>query len=77
VLLIAGMSGESTEAAGEFITDPDTCSRLLQRLGTSKNGHLPYFEALLESNTIADVARRASIVTVRLLPSHTSATPGI
>jgi len=76
VLLIAGMSGESTEAAGEFITDPETSSRLLQRLGASKNGHVPYFEALLESNTVADVARRASIVSVRILPGHTSTTPG-
>ena len=76
VLLIAGMSGESTEAAGEFVTDPETCSRLLQRLGNSKTGHIPYFEALLQSNTVADVARRASIVSIRILPSHPSTAPG-
>jgi hypothetical protein len=75
VLLIAGASGESTEAAGEFIANRDTCSRLLQQLGSPQKGHVPYFEALLQSNTVADVARSASIVSVRILPDRTSNIP--
>jgi hypothetical protein len=67
VLIIAGTSGESTEAAGEFITNPATSSTLINRLTARNKGHIPYFEVLLRSGTLAGVAKNAEIVAERMI----------
>lgn len=69
VLIIAGTSGESTEATGEFLTSP-AVSRLTEKLLAGNRKKLPYFQALLRSGTLAGVAKNAEIVALRILPGE-------
>ena len=71
VLIIAGTTGESTEATGEFITNTKTSSELMNTLMRSANGRVPYFEVLLRSRTLAGVAENAEIVATHILPGET------
>jgi hypothetical protein len=71
VLIVAGTSGEGTEAAGEFIMNADTAGQLMKTLGTSWNAsRLPYFEVLLRSGALAGIAKNAEIVSARILPGE-------
>jgi hypothetical protein len=70
VLMIAGTTGESTEATGEFLTNGKTSADLLDRLIKRNNGRLPYFEVLLKSRAVDGVARNAEIVAIRVLPEE-------
>jgi hypothetical protein len=67
VLIVAGTSGESTEATGEFLTSPPA-AQLTQKLLAGGRKRLPYFQALLRSGTLAGVAKNAEIVAWRILP---------
>jgi len=66
VLMIGGATGEGTEAAGEFITNPELM-RQLGNIHALDNGHLAYFEVLLKSGTIAGTSKNAEVVAYRLL----------
>jgi hypothetical protein len=70
VLIIAGSTGDSTEATGEFLTNPKTSAALVELLKAKNQGRLPYFEALLRSRMSAGVAQNAEIVGVRVLPGE-------
>jgi hypothetical protein len=67
VLIVEGTAGESTEATGEFITDPAQSGALLKKLADANHGRVPYFEVLLRSGTLGGVAKAADIVSVRIL----------
>ncbi|HWR53004.1 MAG TPA: hypothetical protein VN428_17975, partial [Bryobacteraceae bacterium] len=68
VLIVAGTSGQGTEAAGEYITAPATYRGLMQRLTAVNGGKLPYFEILLKSRILGGVAKEPEIVAVRTHP---------
>lgn len=70
VLIIAGSTAESTEAAGEFIMNSSTSSPLLDGLMKRNKNRLPYFEVLLRSTTMAGIAKNAEIVADRILPDE-------
>jgi len=67
VLIIAGTSGESTEATGEFIMNTDSSASLMKMLADRNKGRLPYFELLLRSRTLEGIAKNPEIAAVRLL----------
>jgi hypothetical protein len=70
VLIIAGTTAESTEAAGEFIMNQATSSALLSKLARQNKDRLPYFEVLLKSGTLSGVAKNPEVVADRLLPGE-------
>jgi len=70
VLIIAGSTAESTEAAGEFIMNSSTSSGFLNGLMKRNKNKLPYFEVLLRSGTLAGIAKNAEIVADRILPDE-------
>ena len=67
VLVIAGTTGESTEATGEFIINREASSGLLETLLHRNQDRLPYFEVLLQAGTLAGVAKNPEIVAIRIL----------
>ena len=67
VLMIAGATREGTEAAGEYITNPQLSLQMLNRIHALDNGRIRYFEVLLKSTTIAGTSKNADIVAYRLL----------
>jgi hypothetical protein len=72
VLIIAGTTGEGTEAAGELIMNPATSSALLNSLMQRNKGKLPYFEALLRSSTLSGVAKNAETIAIRIVSDEPS-----
>lgn len=70
VLLLAGASGEGTEAAGHLVTDRDHLTRALQSCGVSTNGPVQDFELLLELRTLAGSPSATDIVACHILPNH-------
>jgi hypothetical protein len=68
VLIVAGTIAESTEATGEFITNPRTSSGLFESLTQKHGGRLPYFEVLLKLDLLDGVAKNPEVVAVRTLP---------
>jgi hypothetical protein len=70
VLIIAGTTAESTEAAGEFVMNNATSSALLGKLSRQNKDRMPYFEVLLKSGTLSGVAKNAEVVADRILPGE-------
>jgi len=70
VLIIAGTTAESTEAAGEFIMNSDSSSALINDLMKRYGNRIPYFEVLLRSRTLSGIAKNAEIVADRILPDE-------
>ena len=70
ILIIAGTTAESTEAAGEFIMNQATSSALLSKLTKQNKDRMPYFEVLLKSGTLSGVAKNAEVVADRILPGE-------
>ncbi len=68
VLMIAGASGEGTEAGGEFTTNPQLSRQMLETIHAVDHGRLRHFEVLLKSGTLGGTPERAEIVAYRLLP---------
>jgi hypothetical protein len=69
VLMIQGATGEGTEAAGEYTTNPELLNRLLKTIHAIDNDRVRYFEALLKSGTIAGTPKDAEIVSYRFIPA--------
>ncbi len=68
VLIIEGTNMEGTEAAGEYLTNRETVSKLLQALGMAAPGTRPrYFEVLLRTSAMAGTSRDTEIVASRVL----------
>ena len=70
VLIIAGTTGESTEATGEFLINEATSSSLMHALMKKNKGRLPYFEVLLRSGALAGVAKNPEVILTRILPGE-------
>lgn len=76
VLIIAGTSMNATEAAGEFITSATRAAEILQTIAPSTAGSMaskqipevvPFFEILLKTSSLAGVAKKAMIVSYRVI----------
>jgi hypothetical protein len=52
-LIIEGLSMEGTEAAGEFVTNPERFGTLLRRIGKKDNAPMKPFEILLKLTAVA------------------------
>ena len=63
VLLLAGLSGEGTEAAGRFVTDAVRLSDALHACGIQPGGPLKHFEILLRLSTMAGSPTTENVVT--------------
>ncbi|MGA7343721.1 MAG: hypothetical protein WBE72_07085 [Terracidiphilus sp.] len=68
VLLLAGASGEGTEAAGKLVTDLPRLSATLQKCGIDPSGPLRHFELLMRVNTMAGSPNSSDVVACHILP---------
>jgi hypothetical protein len=67
VLLIAGLSMESTESAANFCLGAQSNRILLSALGGTKTADLPFFEALLRTTKGVGTGLKAELVSLRAL----------
>ncbi|HOK46741.1 MAG TPA: hypothetical protein PLK67_12455, partial [Bryobacteraceae bacterium] len=68
VLLVAGTTGEGTQAAGEFICDEALASKALREIGIDPEGPLRYFEILLKVQTVAGSPSQSAVLAARTIP---------
>jgi hypothetical protein len=68
VLLLAGLSGEGTQAAGQIATDLPSLSTALRKCGISPNGPVNHFEMLLHVKIMADYPSQYDVVACHILP---------
>lgn len=74
LLMIAGVTGEGTGAAGEFTTHPELPMQMLKTIHAIDHYGVRYFEVLLKSGTLGGTSMGAEIVAYRLLPGEPSIT---
>jgi hypothetical protein len=67
-LLIAGTSGEGTQAAGEFICDEARTVKTLKAVGIDPTGPPRYFEILIQVDAVAGNPSRSTVLAERLVP---------
>jgi hypothetical protein len=72
VLILAGMSREGTEAAGNFVVDVTRLATALQNCGISPSGPVRHFEILLRINMMAGVPNKSDVLACHILPSASS-----
>jgi len=65
VVVIAGTNTYGCQGAAEFVTDANLLQGILLKLGVSKQGKLPDFEALIKVNIKGGVPVQPQLVTVR------------
>jgi hypothetical protein len=70
VLLLAGASGEGTEAAGKLVTDLPRLSSILKSCGLNSSGRPMHFELLLRFNAMAGSANNIDVVACHILKAH-------
>jgi hypothetical protein len=70
VLLLAGASGEGTEAAGKLVTDLPRLSSILRSCGLNLSGRPMLFELLLHFNAMAGSANNIDVVACHILKAH-------
>jgi hypothetical protein len=70
VLLLAGASGEGTEAAGKLVTDLPRLAQILKGCGLDTSGRPAHFELLLRFNAMAGSANNIDVVACHLLKAH-------
>jgi hypothetical protein len=70
VLLLAGASGEGTEAAGKLATDPSRLAPVLRACGIAPSGPLQHFELLLRFGSMAGSPNDISVIACHILPSQ-------
>lgn len=75
VMLIAGTNMESTEAAGEFASDPSALKSTLSRFGVKSLNELHSFEILLDTSPLAGTARSKQILALRVQHSPARGEP--
>ena len=68
VLLIAGMNGEGTEAAGRLVTDLPRLSAILRQCGITNSNPPREFEILLQLNTLAGSPHNVDVPACHILP---------
>lgn len=67
VLLVAGTTGEGTQAAGEFISDENRASKALRAMGIDPFGPPRYFEILLKVQAVAGSPSQSSVLAERVI----------
>jgi hypothetical protein len=68
ILILEGTTGAGTEAAGDFMTDPQYASQLRPLLRLSpKAALLPYFEILLKTTVLDNTPGELQVVAHRTL----------
>jgi len=67
ILLLAGVSGEGTQAAGRLVTDLPRLSLALRNCGISSPGPLKHFEMLLRVNLMAGSPSEYDVVACHIL----------
>jgi hypothetical protein len=67
VLLLAGASGEGTEAAGKLATEPDRLAPLLRACGIQPSGPPQHFELLFRFSSMAGSPSDISVVACHVL----------
>jgi hypothetical protein len=72
VLILAGATGQGTDAAGKFITDLPRLSQALQNCGISSSGSVKNFEFLLRVSVMAGSSRGFDVVTCHILPANST-----
>ena len=65
ILVLAGIVTFGTQAAVEFVADPDTADQILERLDYSSSGHLSPFECVLKVRVTGGVPVESEIVAFR------------
>jgi hypothetical protein len=70
VLVLAGATGEGTEAAGKLVTDLPRLSPILKSCGLDPTGRPARFELLLRFNAMAGSANNIDVVACHILKSH-------
>lgn len=75
ILLISGVNMTSMEAAGEFTFDPNSLSELLAALSAPRSAKLPYFEVLLETNSVDNTPQRPRILASRIINAAATRLP--
>ena len=68
VLLLAGASGEGTEAAGKLATDLPRLYATLQKCGMTRSVPIRHFELLMRVNTMAGAPNNSDVVACHILP---------
>jgi hypothetical protein len=72
VLLLAGVNGEGTEAAGHLVTDRAHLLRMLEYCGIPTQGPVPDFELLLQVRTVAGSPSMVDMLACHLLTGQKS-----
>jgi hypothetical protein len=67
-LLIAGATGQATQAAGELIVDRDRMLRVLEQIGVDASGRPRFFELLIRMDNFVGGAILTELVAWRLTP---------
>jgi hypothetical protein len=68
-LLIAGATGQATQAAGELIVDRDRIARILQQMKLDPSGGAHFFELLIRMDNFVGGAILPEVVAWRLTPA--------
>jgi hypothetical protein len=68
VLLLAGASGEGTEAAGRLATDLPRLDATLKKCGITSSVPIRHFELLVRVNTMAGAPNNSDVVACHILP---------
>jgi hypothetical protein len=68
VLIIGGAASSSQEGAADFITSDKLLTQLSEKI--ERDGHLPYFDALLRTVTIDGMSQEPSLVSYRVLEAR-------
>jgi hypothetical protein len=72
ILLLAGTTGEATEAAGRFITNQRLLSSALRRGGLDPAGPPRNFEALLRVKTMAGLPGDFDVIAFHTAPEDSA-----
>jgi hypothetical protein len=72
ILILQGTSMAGTESAADFVFDDARLVPFLDRI-KSKDGSVPYFELLLQSNNMNGNASKSEILAYRTSPGSQSA----
>jgi hypothetical protein len=67
VLILQGTSMSGSEVAMEFLDNPALFHDLARRVGPGRDGSLPYFEALIRTQSVNGVAAESSIAACRVI----------
>ncbi|MGH9343346.1 MAG: hypothetical protein ACRD19_06260, partial [Terriglobia bacterium] len=68
VLILQGLQQEGTEAAGDFLADPNNRHELYRALGFTSSPKKPvYFEALIRTEAVGSAPSSIAVVATRII----------